>query len=308
VKKNNWLVWCGFACVQLATTSGVAAQYYYYNNKFYAGSTILNAGISAGVMNCFTDLGGHKGAGKEFLKDLNWRCSKPCVSIYIDALYKDAIALRLQAALGGVFAADSVLRKSDPAFNGRYGRNLSFKSRIGEIQLAFEIHPLFFKLYADDEAPYWSPYLVGGIGVFHFNPKASLDGRWYDLRPLRLEGQGIPGYSSSYRLTQISLPLGIGIKYETSPFTHLRLELVHRVLFTDYLDDVSTNYIDPLLFEGFLSPAQAAIANKLFNRMGELQPGFTVPAGTPRGNIRNNDSFFSIELKMGFVLRAGRAR
>ena len=48
-----------------------SAQYYFYDNNYYDNPLIFELGGSIGVMNCLTDLGGNKGVGKKFVKDLN---------------------------------------------------------------------------------------------------------------------------------------------------------------------------------------------------------------------------------------------
>jgi len=53
---------------------------------------------------------------------------------------------------------------------------------------------------------------------------------------------------------------------------NVRFEIVHRILFTDYLDDVSTDYINPNLFSQYLPARQAAIAKQLYGRKKELNP------------------------------------
>ncbi|MEI9957877.1 MAG: hypothetical protein WDM90_16615 [Ferruginibacter sp.] len=56
-----------FFCTAQKTT----AQYYFYDNNYYDNPLVYEAGASVGIMNCFTDLGGKKGKGKKFIKDLN---------------------------------------------------------------------------------------------------------------------------------------------------------------------------------------------------------------------------------------------
>lgn len=297
-----------FTLTFLSFGSYCHSQYYFYNDKYYDNNIVLEAGISAGIINSLTDLGGRKGIGKDFIKDLNWKVTKPSFGIYVTATYKDAVGLRLEGTFGKIESYDSILKKTYPDLTQRYGRNLSFRSKITDLQLSFEIHPLFFKLYNEGEVPYWSPYIIAGIGYFSFNPQANLDGNWYDLNPLHLEGQGFAEYPDRkpYKLNQLNVPLGLGIKYEAAPLLNLRLEIVHRILFTDYLDDVSKTYINPSLFSNYLQPAYASLAQQLHSRMQELQPGYKIYSGMQRGDPGDNDAFFTIQFKIGFVLRRVR--
>ncbi|MEO8405924.1 MAG: hypothetical protein ABI480_15060, partial [Chitinophagaceae bacterium] len=164
--------------IYLLETTGAAAQYYFYNDKYYGSDWVVETGGSAGLMNSLTDIGGRKGIGKGFMKDLNWKVAKPSVSIYAVAMYKDAFGLRLEGTSGKIGSQDRLLEKSDPNLGERYGRNLSFRSHISDLQLAVEIHPLFFSHYDEDESPFWSPYIVTGIGYYSFNPQAFLHYHW----------------------------------------------------------------------------------------------------------------------------------
>jgi hypothetical protein len=94
---------------------------------------------------------------------------------------------------------------------------------------------------------------------------------------------------------------GAGIRVEASPRLVCRLEFVYRVLFTDYLDDVSTNYIDRALFYKYFPVATASIAAQLADRKAELG---NAPAmeGDQRGQPKNNDAYFTTQIKIGFLL------
>jgi len=149
---------------------------------------------------------------------------------------------------------------------------------------------------------------MAGIGWFNFNPQANYNGLWIDLQPLHTEGEGFKEYPNHtpYRLSQINIPAGAGFKYELSEMFTIRGELIYRFLFTDYLDDVSTTYIDPTLFDKYLSPTEAAFAKILYSRQGEIKPGFVPAVGSIRGSPKHNDAYFSFNLKIGINL--GRTR
>lgn len=282
-----------FFCIVIAN-----AQYYYYNEQFYDSPVVLETGASIGMLNAFTDLGGKRGAGRGFIKDLNWSNSRPAASFYVGATWQYAIGARLQLLAGSVQASDNVLKSAATSSHGRFERNLHFKSRITDLQFVVDVHPLFVMT---DRAPRLSPYAVAGLGYFFFNPQAKLDGRWHSLQPLRTEGQGFTEYPGRrpYKLRQFNIPLGIGLRYEAGPLFYIRLELVHRILTTDYLDDVSTDYIDPKLFAAYLPANQAAIARRLADRKSELSAAYTTKVGDQRGSAVNNDAYFSLLLKLG---------
>ena len=283
------------------------AQYYYYNNKYYENGLVFELGASAGIMNALTDLGGKKGIGKNFIKDLNWKNTKLSYGVYLVGMYQSKIGIRVEGTFGSVTGYDSILKKPENPSTGRYERNLSFKSKIADFQLAVEIHPLMFKNY-DDEPPVLSPYAIAGVGYYLFDPQAKLNGQWYALQPLKLEGQGFKEYPdrTPYKLSQLNFAAGLGMKYEINDMFNARFELVHRFLTTDYLDDVSTNYIDPNLFYNYLPTNLAAIAQQLYNRKNELNPSDVTNIGDQRGDPKDKDAFFTIQLKFGMML--GRQR
>lgn len=280
------------------------AQYYFYNDKYYENAVVAELGGSYGFMNAFTDLGGKKGIGKNFIKDLTWKTAKPSYSLYILGMYQNAIGARLEATFGSIAGYDSILKKVAATTSGRYERNLSFKSKITDIQLAVEVHPLFIINYDDENPPPFSPYAVMGVGYYSFDPQANLNGQWYALQPLRTEGQGFREHRDRkpYKLHQINIAAGIGIKYELTTLFNVRLEAVHRILSTDYLDDVSTTYIDPNLFSVNLPATLAPAAQQLYSRKGELNPGDATITGSQRGDPKDKDAFFTIQLKIGMVI------
>ena len=285
------------------------AQYYFYNNKYYDNAVVFEIGGTFGVMNSLTDLGGKKGVGKKFIKDLNWQNAKPSFGFYAMAMYKNMIGLRLEGTFGDIKSYDSILKNVKTTTFGRYERNLSFKSKISEFQLALEIHPLMFKDFDGEEPPSISPYGVIGVGYYSFDPKAKLNGQWYSLQPLHTEGQGFKEYPdrTPYKLNQLNISAGVGVKYEINSMLNARLEFNHRILSTDYLDDVSTDYIDPGTFYTNNLPINfASIAQQLYLRKTELNPSDMTSIGDQRGNPKNNDAYFTIELKIGVTL--GRQR
>jgi hypothetical protein len=102
----------------------------------------------------------------------------------------------------------------------------------------------------------------------------------------------------------MEIPVGVGFKYFVKENFHIGLEVMHRKTFTDYIDDVSTNYIDANLFANYLTPEQTAMANQLHNRENFVPNG---PLNRPaineqRGNPKQTDSFFSTVFRMGWRL------
>ncbi|MBI5857928.1 MAG: hypothetical protein HZB42_09830 [Sphingobacteriales bacterium] len=280
------------------------AQYYYYDNKYYEADMVMEFGITGGIMNSFTDLGGKKGKGRSFIKDLRWKPARAAYGGYVMTTYKNALGIRLELTIGKVVGYDSILKNVASSTGGRYERNLSFESKISEFHLGAELYPMNLRYHDPDEEPSrLSPYGTVGVGYFSFDPQARLNGQWYALQPLHTEGQGFKEYKGRkpYKLHQLNYTLGMGLKFELSPMLNLRMELLHRILTTDYLDDVSTTYIDPTLFSTYLTPSQAAVAEKLYNRKGELNPNDDTAVGDQRGDPKDKDAYFTIMIKFGVM-------
>ena len=265
----------------------------------------LEVGVGVGPMFFLGDLGGTAGVGKTFVKDLNLPLTKLCKGVYIEYYPKEWFGIRVAGNLGYVEGADSQAPAKGGDEEDRKYRNLSFKSDISEAYLALEIYPtVFFERYEGLQGKL-RPYLLGGVGMYHFNPKTIDDnGKTVELAPLHLEGQGFTEYPDSkpYKLTQKNLLMGFGLKYYIKEKIYVGFEVLHRKLFTDYVDDVSHKYyIDPIYFDKYLSPADAVEARQLYYR-----GIYSFPATRPyqqfaqRGDPKQNDAFFSAILRLGF--------
>lgn len=284
-----------------------SAQYYFFDNDYYDSPLLYEAGISVDAMNCLTDVGGKKGIGKKFFKDLNIGFTHAAFGAFFSVMYKNAVAVRLEGTFGQISANDNVLKGITDIAKQRFNRNLNFRSNITEVSALVEIHPMYIFIdwpAKDQPPPRISPYAIGGVGYYSFNPQGKLGNRYIDLQPLHTEGQGFSEYPlrADYKLTQLNIPLGAGIKYELSPLINVRGEFIYRKLFTDYLDDLSTLYIDPALFDKYLSPQKATTARALYDR----QLNRIAFVNGKRGTRTNNDGYFSFNLKISVVL--GRQR
>lgn len=278
-------------------TKNVSCQYYYHNDKYYNTDLFYEVGISAGMMNSITDIGGANTDNAAYFNEIRKKNNKFSKGIYAAVLYQNILGARLEGTLGEVSSDDSTITGKSNNIYSKYIRNLSFRSKISEVCLLVELHPLAFLNF--EIAPDLSPYILAGVGVFHFNPQAKLNGNYIDLKPLHTEGQGFDEYPDRkpYSLTQFNIPIGVGVKYEMARTVNVRLEFLHRRLFTDYLDDASTkNYIDPALFSKYLSPQDAANANTLHNRSRDG----SIPIF--RGHSQNNDVYMTLSLKVGIVI------
>ena len=96
-------------CILLtAYSNNASAQYYFYNDDYYDSPILFEVGASLGAMNSLTDIGGNKGIGKRFVKDLNMGTTSFCGGIFVSAIYKNAVALRLEGTFGKISGNDNV--------------------------------------------------------------------------------------------------------------------------------------------------------------------------------------------------------
>lgn len=164
-------------------------------------------------------------------------------------------------------------------------RNLSFTSRVLEWENGIQYN------FLDLNNHWWTPYAFAGIGIYHFNPYANdTNGVKAYLRPLSTEGQGFAPGVKKYALTQFNIPFGLGAERMLNEDTRIGIEFGYRKLFTDYLDDVSTVYVD----EAALLSARGSKAVEFAYRGGELHPSTYPTAGTIRGNSKYKDGWFYI--------------
>lgn len=272
----------------------------------------VEAGLNFGPTFFLGDLGGHRGKGTTFVKDVNLQLTRMMKGAFISIYPVDWLGLRVAAQFTFVEGRDELITTKGEDELYRKQRNLDFKSNMFEAYGAIELFPLtLLNGYDPEYNPRYKPYGFIGVGMFKYNPMGSitdLNGNvtWHYLRPLRTEGQGFAEYPSrsEYSLTQMNIPMGGGIKYMASERVNLAIELLYRKTFTDYIDDLSTDYIDPALFDKYLSPADAVVArqihDKAFTSFVPGSPRF-VP-GYQRGNPKNNDAYFSFVLKLGIRL------
>lgn len=237
--------------------------------------------------------------------------------------YSDFITLRGTAAYGRISGNDA--NYSSDAY--RHRRNLSFRSNIIEFSGTIEWNILGFGETQRFNPS--SPYLFAGFGVFKFNPLAKFtyhpeadlandptgatpvhdpilkqyDGQWIELQPLGTEGQETTKFNDRkrYPLTQLSIPFGVGYKKQFNDVWAWGLELGMRKTFTDYLDDVSKDYVDEQIVggnNGFLAAAlkdrAAEVGQKKFDN------------GEARGAKSSKDWYFFLNFTITRKITGGK--
>ncbi|MBA4167167.1 MAG: outer membrane beta-barrel protein [Chitinophagaceae bacterium] len=269
-------------------------------------SSHYEAGITVGPSNFLGDLGGNQGKGTPFIKDNNIPMTKLAFGAFISYHPSELLAIRFGVNVGSLEGDDAIIKNKGGLENARKIRNSDFKSKFVDGLLMAEIYPTTLLEYDQSDVYHrLRPYVAGGIGVFHFNPmgKDPFTGDYVALRGLHTEGQGFAEYPArkEYKLTQLNIPLGIGVKYFLSENVNIAFEIIHRKTFTDYIDDVSTTYVDPSVFYAHMPLAQAQLAERMANKSGPVgSPVYQ--AGSKRGTSTNNDSYYTAGFKLGVRL------
>lgn len=156
---------------------------------------------------------------------------------------------------------------NDKNFKENKYRNLSFKSNITEISsnMEFNFRPFGSQVRTEN----FTPFLSLGIAGFRFNPKAKYNGDIFELHSLHTEGQS---NKELYKLFQLAVPFGLGLKWEINDNLIVGYEFLYRKTFTDYLDDVSKRYPDMAEQKKRYGSVSAALSDRSVEVDGITQP------------------------------------
>lgn len=226
---------------------------------------------------------------------------KPALSLYFRKNFSNYIALRISASYAQVGYSD---RYSKNIVQRQ--RNLSFNSNIWEGAAIMDFN--FFAFVPGVEGFRFTPYLSIGAGFFNYDPYAFMGGKKYYLRKLGTEGQNLPDSlrkGKKYGPVAICFPLGMGVKYAITRNTNIGFEIIYRVTSTDYLDDVSTQYVGNSIFPQKYANGTDNPAYLLQDRSYEFLPigqRYGDVPGRQRGNSKQKDHyvFAQVTLSLNF--------
>lgn len=237
-------------------------------------------GFSLNALNYYGDLAP---APKRFSTDISF--TRPAIGFSLSHRFGPRYTLTGSFMYGTLRGSDNESADPGDLSNGifRYNRNLSFRNRIKELSVVatFDLYPNMATYISRVK---WTPYAFAGIAVFHHNPQAQVPryhvdgvtefsnaGEWVNLHELGTEGQNAtldPGDANagikSYKLIQPAIPFGVGVRFRLNEVVDIAGEFQFRYVFTDYLDDVSRNYVDLGVF------GDNELAKALSYRSGEL--------------------------------------
>ena len=263
------------------------AQYFY--NRLGAHNEYV---FGIGPTQFLGDVGGSADIGTHFLKDFNFQAIR--YGAFAGYRYYINSAFSARATLMGGMLNGSDTYSSN---NVRNNRNLNFRSPIIELSVQAEYffyqsshighryhikHAQGFKRFNIDA------YVFLGIGGFYFNPQGKyIDGTWYNLRPLHTEGEGMPGGPPEYSQFGVSVPAGLGFKYNLTPQFTLGLEISDRIwTSSDYIDDAHGVYYNKAAILQAYGPIAAYFADPSLDKI----PGQTL-TGQERADSKHNDTY-----------------
>lgn len=241
-----------------------------------------------------------------YFGDLNTRAHlnrpKAAATIFFRKNFGNYISARVAASFAQLGYSDVYNTHNEYM----YRRNLSFNSNVWELALQGDFN--FFRFMPGEPEYNFTPYVTLGVGVFSYDPYAYLHGEKVYLRtlPVGTEGQGSSLYPDRkpYGTMAFSIPVGVGVKYALNDRMNIALEILHRITTTDYLDDVSTTYVDPSVFP---RNADGSFSEGYYLSDRSYETG--EPIGTPgrqRGNSKQKDQFVTAMIHLTFNLQSYR--
>ena len=247
----------------------------------------------------YSELGLYGGVSY-YLGDLNpgkqFFMVRPAVGLVFRFNPNRRFTWQLHGIYSSVQAYDS-LANNDFQLN----RNLSFRSRIIEVAGSLQFNFFDYEI-GNNETPA-TPYIFAGLALFSFNPTAEMNGDWVDLLPLGTEGQGsgLKSAPSPYSLLGLSIPFGMGFKFHAMGRLGVSIEWGMRKTFTDYLDDVSTSYVQQDVLY-----ANKGLDAALFADRSKVNPGDS-NVNRQRGNPTTNDWYSFAGVTLTYKLSSGKS-
>jgi hypothetical protein len=237
-----------------------------------------------------------------YFGDLNTRArlNRPKVTggIFFRKNFGNYIGLRVAANYARLGYSDVYNKHNE--FMQR--RNLSFNTNIWELAVQGDFN--FYRFMPGEPGFSFTPYVTIGASIFNYDPFTFLNDEKHYLRPLGTEGQGSAAYPSRkpYSSMAFAVPFGVGVKYALNSRMNIGFEVVHRFTNTDYIDDVSTTYVEPSVFppnpDG--SPSTAYL---LSDRSYETGTPIG-EKGVQRGNSKQKDQFATAIFYLSFNLQS----
>jgi hypothetical protein len=288
-------------------------------------------GISLNALNYYGDLAPRP---NRFSTDISF--TQPAVGINFSHRFGPRYTIASSFMYGTLKGADSESADAGDTSNGLYRaqRNLSFRNRIKELSVVASLD-LFSNMATYISRVKWTPYAFAGVAGLLHNPQALAPatdlhgnalpeaGQWVNLQSLGTEGQkgtlaegDVNNGIKSYKKLQVAIPFGVGVRFRLNEILDLSAELGFRYLFTDYIDDVSQNYVDLGVFgNNELAKAMSYRSNEVVNpsqltatqtRDGQtynLLSGYGQEyQDNMRGNKNDKDTYMVTTIRLTYIL------
>jgi hypothetical protein len=265
----------------------------------------MDFGLNLGGANYLGEIGGQNEA-RPFLFDMKMEKTNMAIGGFFRWSFTNNIAAKLQVNYARIGGADSL--STQPS---RVGRNLSFRTDIIETMLTGEYS--FFVMNDINRRSRsrvdFRSYAFAGFGMLLYYPYAQFNDKWYYLRPLATEG-----IENQYDEMTFAVPLGIAANFTFERKVRVGFEVGYRFTFTDYLDDVSTDYAADTELPFAESQIFADRSDEAFARGNDNLPpraayGYDVAnqRGSRRGNPDSYDGYLMFQFNVSFVLDAGNS-
>jgi hypothetical protein len=289
-------------------------------------------GVSVSALNYYGDIAPRP---QRISTDISF--TRPALGLSFTHRFGPRYSFQGQLMYGVLKGSD--VESADPSGESsqfRYKRHLSFRNQMIEVS-GVAVFDLF-----ENQATYisrvkWTPYLYVGVAGFTNNPKAEAPatdlkgaplaeaGKWVKLQPLGTEGQ----YSTldptdvnfgikPYKTIQIAIPFGLGARFRINEVMDLWADLGFRYTFTDYIDDISQNYVG---LEKLNSPLAQAMSYRTNEIPGQPLNPVTTPSGIVveagygsefrdnlRGSRNDKDIYMVTSVRLTYIIGAALHR
>lgn len=216
------------------------------------------------------------GAGISYYTgDLNptghFKFPSPAGTIFVKRILTPHWAIRGNFTYMGIWADDS---QGD--FSYQLVRNLNFRSHVFELHAAAELNFFPFAMNPHQyqkKIKKWTPYFFAGVGAYYNNPVTLDTGD--ELLPLGTEGQGTSVTDRApYSPVMPCMPFGLGFKFNIKNKFAINIEYGMRLTFSDYVDDVSTDYSVNAAIGAENGPTAAILSNRAGGNYSDLSNDF----------------------------------
>lgn len=237
----------------------------------------IEGGIHSGITQFYGDVNS---------RIFSWKQKGMHYGIHMRYNYNSRFSGRFAITVGNI-KSDDALSKS----KFQRARNINFRTTVAEFGFTGEYNILGFssgskRKYPGMERIRFSPYVFTGFNVYLFTPKSEVNGQYYNVKQLDTE------LGKNYRSINLSIPVGVGVKFSPVNLWTIGFETGIRKTFTDFLDGVGGYYAD---------------YNTVLNDQGEIaailsDPSRLIGSTTQKTGARGNPTSKDWYLFMGFSI------